>query len=401
MTRDDSRVRAMAEADGPSAMTLPVILLVSSLTVMASATIAPALPGLRDHYADVPDAEMLSRVILTAPGLAIALAAPLVGWVADRFGRRRVILLAMVLYVLAGGAGLVLDSISAMIGSRLVLGLAVAGMLPTASALIADFWHGPARDRAFGIQAAFMAAGGVVFLPLGGLLAQWHWRGPFLVYLLPVLLLPVAYAVIRDAPKRSIASEHAVDAGGFPLVLALGLWFVAFLGMVLFYLLPVQLPFLLIEFGAVDPWIAGAVLAVNTAISAVASLNFRRIRAFAGPRRILSFAFFMIGLGFVLVATADGLPMAVLGLCCSGPGLGLMFPAISTWLMARTPARTRARATGGMTTAVFLGQFLSPILAQPIAERVGLSGVFAGAAGVSIAFACLLAVLVMVLPPVE
>jgi hypothetical protein len=54
-----------------------------------------------------------------------------------------------------------------------------------------------------------------------------------------------------------------------------------------------------------------------------------------------------------------------------------------------------------MTTAVFLGQFLSPILAQPIAERVGLSGVFAGAAGISIAFACLLAVLVMVLPPVE
>jgi MFS family permease len=276
-------------------------------------------------------------------------------------------------------------------------------MLPTASALIADYWHGPARDRAFGIQAAFMAAGGVVFLPLGGILAGWHWRGPFLVYLIPILLLPVAFAVLRDAPRREAgsAAAAAVDAGAFPVVLAAGLWFVAFLGMVLFYLLPVQLPFLLREFGVDAPWIAGAVLAINTGISAVASLNFRRVRAFAGPRRILAFAFLMIGIGFVLVATADDLMTATIGLCCCGPGLGLMFPAISTWLMARTPARARGRATGGMTTAVFIGQFLSPVLAQPVAERIGLSGVFAAGAAIALAFAAVLAVLVVLLPPVE
>jgi MFS family permease len=171
--------------------------------------------------------------------------------------------------------------------------------------------------------------------------------------------------------------------------------------MVLFYILPVQLPFLLREFGTDAPWVAGAVLAVNTAISAVASLNFRRVRAHAGPRRILAFAFFMIGLGFALVATADGLVMTVVGLACCGPGLGLMFPSISTWLMARTPARARGRATGGMTTAVFIGQFLSPVIAQPVAERIGLSGMFGWGAGVALAFAMVLALLVVVLPPVE
>lgn len=395
-------LQGAADPAAPSRLMLPVILLVSSLTVMASATIAPSLPGLRDHYADVPDADTLVRIILTAPGLAIAIAAPFVGWFSDRYGRRSVILASIVLYVVAGGAGLVLDSIGALITSRLVLGLAVAGLLPTASALIADYWHGPARDRAFGIQAAFMAAGGVVFLPLGGFLAEWSWRGPFIVYLLPVFLLPLAVAVLRDAPQRA---AHGQVAGGgdetFPLVLSLGLWFVAFLGMVLFYLLPVQLPFLLREFGAADPWIAGVALALNTAISAVASLNFRRVRAFAGPRRILAFAFFAIALGFTIVALANGVVMTVIGLCCCGPGLGLMFPSVSTWLMARSPARFRARTTGGMTTAVFLGQFLSPVLAQPMAERIGLSGVFAGGAAIAFAFAVLLAVLVVVLPPVE
>jgi MFS family permease len=397
----EGRIGAAAQPAPPSRWMLPVLLLVSSLTVMASATIAPSLPGLRDHYADVPQVETLVRLILTAPGLAIALAAPFIGWIADRFGRKRVIVAAMVLYILAGGAGLVLVSMGALITSRLVLGLAVAGMLPTASALIADYWHGPARDRAFGIQAAFMAAGGVVFLPLGGLLAEVHWRGPFLVYLLPIALLPFAIAVIRDAPRRSVDGEQALDAGPFPLLLASGIYVVVFMGMVLFYVLPVQLPFFLRELGHASPWIAGVALAINTAISAVASLNFRRVRAFAGPRRILVFAFVMLGVGFLVLAAADDLWTVVVGLCCCGPGLGLMFPSISTWLMAKTPARYRARATGGMTTAVFTGQFVSPVLAQPVAERLGLWGMFATGAAISLAFAAVLLVLVLVMPPVE
>jgi MFS family permease len=385
----------------PGAWLLPILLLVSSLTVMASATIAPSLPGLVEHYRGVSGVDTLVRLVLTAPGIAIAVAAPFVGWFADRLGRRQVILLGILLYVVAGGAGLVLDSLGALIASRLVLGLAVAGLLPTSTALIADWWHGPARDRAFGIQAAFMAAGGVVFLPLGGILAGVHWRGPFLVYLLPVLLIPFAFAVIRDAPKRAVASEAAVDAGPFPVLLASGVYFVAFLGMVLFYALPVQLPFFLRDLGSDAPWVAGAALAINTAISAVASLNFRRVRAFAGPRRILAFAFGMIGTGFAIVASADDLTTAVVGLCFCGPGLGLMFPAISTWLMSAVPARARGRATGGMTTAVFLGQFLSPVLSQPIVGAHGLPAMFATGAAVSLAFTAVLIALVIWLPAQE
>lgn len=386
---------------GPSRWMLPILLLVSSLTVMASATIAPSLPALQDHYAGVPGVETLVRLALSVPGIAIAVAAPFVGWIADRFGRKRIITGGILLYVLAGGAGLVLVSIEALIASRLVLGLAVAGLLPTASALIADFWHGPARDRAFGIQAAFMAAGGVVFLPLGGALAEIHWRGPFLVYVLPILLLPFAVTVLRDPPKRAAGDATALDSGPFPLFLASGIYAVAFLGMVLFYVIPVQFPFLLRELGEESPWVTGVVLAINTGIAAIASLNFRRVRAFAGPRRILAFAFFMITCGFVLVALAESLWLAVVGLCFCGPGLGLMFPSISTCLMGETPARFRGRATGGMTTAVFLGQFLSPVLSQPIASAWGLPAMFATGAVVSGMFAALLLVLVVVLPPVR
>ncbi|WP_181708522.1 MFS transporter [Chthonobacter rhizosphaerae] len=371
---------------------LPVILLVSSLTVMASATIAPSLPGLVDHYRDVEGVQTLVRLVLTIPGLAIAVAAPFAGWLADRFGRKRIIIASIVLYILAGGAGLVLDSLGALILSRLVLGLAVAGLLPTSTALIADFWHGPARDRAFGIQAAFMAGGGVVFLPLGGFLAELSWRGPFFVYVLPILLLPFAVSVLRDAPRGVASTDAALDAGPFPTGLTALVSLIAFVGMALFYTLPVQLPFLLRELGEPSPWLAGAGLAVNTALSAIASLNFRRVRAAFGPQAILVGAFVMIGIGFVVVASADSLPMAILGLVFCGPGLGLMFPSNSTWLMAQVPARFRGRATGAMTTAVFIGQFVSPLGSQPIADAVGLSGMFMVGAFISFGFSALLLV---------
>ena len=65
---------------------------------MAGATIAPGLPGLLAHFADHPDAEYLTRFILTIPGLAIAITAPFAGVLADRFGRRVLLQLGVVLY---------------------------------------------------------------------------------------------------------------------------------------------------------------------------------------------------------------------------------------------------------------------------------------------------------------
>jgi hypothetical protein len=50
----------------------------------------------------------------------------------------------------------------------------------TATALIADYYVGAARGQFLGLQAAFMALGGVVFLTFGGFLADVNWRLPFL-----------------------------------------------------------------------------------------------------------------------------------------------------------------------------------------------------------------------------
>ncbi|TAG96818.1 MAG: hypothetical protein EAZ09_05290 [Oscillatoriales cyanobacterium] len=58
-------------------------------------------------------------------------------------------------------------------------------------------------------------------------------------------------------------------------------------------------------------------------------------------------------------------------------GLGILMPNMTVWLSAAVPEAMRGRALGGLSTAMFLGQFLSPIVTQPFTKIVGLGAVYA------------------------
>nr|MBX2884418.1 MFS transporter [Granulosicoccus sp.] len=136
-----------------SALLLPVLLACSSLTVMAGATIAPGLPGLLSHFVDYPNSDYLTKLILTVPGLAIAITAPLAGWLADRFGRRVLLRGGVAIYIVAGSAGLWVDDLTLLLVSRFVLGIAVGFIMVCSIALLTDHFQGSERNRVMGIQS--------------------------------------------------------------------------------------------------------------------------------------------------------------------------------------------------------------------------------------------------------
>ena len=76
---------AAPRPDAPPLGVTLAILGISSLTVMANATIAPALPGLRDHFGDTPGIETLAGLVVTLPSLFVVLTAGLFGILVDRF----------------------------------------------------------------------------------------------------------------------------------------------------------------------------------------------------------------------------------------------------------------------------------------------------------------------------
>ncbi len=345
---------------------------------MAGATIAPGLPGLVKHFQAYPDADYLSRFILTAPGLAIALSAAMSGWVADKLGRRVLLQCGIALYIVAGSAGLYLDDLVLLLISRFFLGIAVGMIMVCSMALLTDHFQGPERDRAMGIQSSAMAAGGIVFISAGSVLADVSWRAPFAVYLLPFALFPLIYWFVSKPPAKR--EEFEVENETFPFLHAAMIYALACISMLMFYFIPTQLPFFSLELGAQSLKYGGFAIALSQVFSAVASINYQRLRARFSNPQILILSFGCMGAGFLGLSQANSLFVMYLSMPLIGIGLGFNFPNLTIWLMSRVPSTMRGRASGGMTTAVFCGQFVSPLLSQPIVSDYGLSTAFIVAA---------------------
>lgn len=375
-------------------LTKTTLLLVSSLTVMAGATIAPALPSIGDHFSGVQHAGLWIRLMLTLPGLFIVLAAPLAGWFLDRSGRLRLLIPSMILYGIAGSSGLYLNTIPTILAGRALLGIAVAGIMTSATILVADYYQGAARSKFMGIQAAFMNFGGVAFLTAGGGLTELGWRWPFSIYLLAILFVPLVLSSLPEPVKTSIKAnpKNPTVSTSHPGRLLALLYSVAFGGMVIFYFIPLQIPFYLKSMVGASPAISGMAIAVATLFSGVTALFYGRIRARMGHIPILALNFGLMGLGYTLIGLSTGYVSVISGLVVSGLGMGLLFPNLNVWLTTQMPTAIRGRAVGGLATAVFLGQFLSPFAGQPVVNEFGIGGLFFSA-GILIAGIALLFVL--------
>jgi len=186
------------------------LLFVATLTIMAGTTVAPSLPAIEQSFLSTPNVEIMSRMVLTLPSVFVALCAPVAGVLADRFGRKRLLLGAILLYSLSGMSGLFADSLAGLLIGRAFLGFAIGGIMTIGTALVGDYFEGPARERYLGLQQAFTQLGGVVFVVAGGLLADVHWRAPFAVYAVALLILPAALLFLRE-PARN--NSHVKNGG--------------------------------------------------------------------------------------------------------------------------------------------------------------------------------------------
>ena len=105
------------------------LLLGSIISVISAVGIATAIPDMSVYFRNVPNSEFLVKLVLTIPSLAIALTAFFFGYLLDKWGRKPILILGLIIYVLAGTSGFIIDSLYILLLSRVVLGLAVAGTI--------------------------------------------------------------------------------------------------------------------------------------------------------------------------------------------------------------------------------------------------------------------------------
>ncbi|MGD2105711.1 MAG: MFS transporter, partial [Anaerolineae bacterium] len=120
----------------------------------------------------------------------------------------------------------------------------------------------------------------------------------------------------------------------------------------------------------------GLALSIMSLAYALASVQYGRVASRLDELTVLTVAIGLAGGGFLLIWAADGWAMLVLGVTVERIGMGLFEPSMILWLANAVSPGARGRVIGGLTAALFLGQFLSSIVVQPAAARLGPRGLY-------------------------
>ncbi|MCW5710316.1 MFS transporter [Shinella sp.] len=364
------------------------LLFISTLTIMSGATISASLPGIAARFADVENVALLSRLVLTLPAVFIALFSPAAGFLVDRFGRKPLLTVSLALFAIAGASGLVLDTLPGLLVGRAALGIAVGGIMTATTALVGDFFQGAARDRYMGLQQAFVGVGGTIFLTGGGFLAEVHWRGPFLIYTVAILLVPAALAFLPE-PRRARPAGPATGAdrlGGRATALLALLFLAAAVNMIAFYMIPTQLPFYLETLGFAAPSLAGTAIGAGQFVGVVSALAFAPFRRLAGIMGVFGLGFVSAGLSFLLLSGAESYAGVLAAMAVSGVCMGTIMPNFAAAAMLLAPPAKRGRVSGLLVSSIFAGQFLSPVVSQPLIAVSGYDGAYAIVGAIVLAF---------------
>jgi MFS family permease len=371
-----------------------VLMLALCLPVLATVLITPVLPAIQARFAAVPRVTTLVPLLLAVPSIATAVASPIVGVILDYAGRRHLLIGSLVLFALAGTAPVWLNSLYAIIASRVVLGVAVAAVVTCSTTLIGDYYTGATRARFLGLQTVFAASSAIVFFLVGGVLGSAGWRGPFWAHAVSLILLPfIVLALPRPRDGRSNSTYADPLRAGTSWRSLLSKCLLTLVGSVIFHVPVVETTYVLGEVAVNSAEVIGIVTAVTSVATVIGAAAIYQLYQ-ADPRGLLIAGFSFTAVGFAIVAGSANLTTAtagmvvVLGLMLSSIGCGLLLPTLLIWSVSQLNYKQRGRGTGVWNGAFYLGQFICPLAMLALSERIG--GLFA-AFGVTAAACAVLA----------
>lgn len=368
---------------------LALTLLCASLPVMMAALLSPGLPALQHEFAGEPEIQLLSKLVIMTPALAIACSAGLIGFMVDRWGRFPILIVALLLFGLFGIQGYWTEDIYALIATRFFFGLGVAGIMTTTSTILADHYDGLPLRRMLGLQAGLMGLWGIAFQVAGGFLAETSWRSPFLLY---GIAFPLVFAVILDrsmhAEKSEAAKHFSSEKKINHTLLVLTLVLLSASVMTLFALLPVQGP-LFFHSLHFSPKRTAFLISTQTAASCCASLVLALWRRHVSSTFALLAGLTSLTIAFAWLGHADRWRDLVLSMVGIGAGVGLVIPCVSALIGTLTPSGQKGKFLGILLTANYVGQFVSPIWSQLVLQDHDNYDLFNLCAGVAGALALL------------
>ena len=355
-----------------------VVVFAAFLPILAIVALAPVVPRLVEAFSDVPGASTLVPLAVVAPGLMIALFSPLMGWLADRYGRRKLLLVATFFYGIVGVAPYFLLDLRAIFASRLALGLCEAAILTVTNTLIGDYYDHNERRLWLTVQGLVGPIFGTSTVAFAGYMAAVAWQIPFLIYLIafPILLAMVAF--IFEPEVAVHAEDSAERTSPFPWRHVIITSLVTFFCASLYYVYIVQIGLAFSAIGLNDPGRVGLLISLASIGVFLGAVLFQIVSGRFSFIVQIGIFLALLGIGLCGIGLSHSQSAMTSAAFVQQLGAGILIPSLVLWTVAGLPVRHRGRGMGIWSGCFFLGQFGSPLLVTMTSGMVGsLLGSFA------------------------
>lgn len=340
-----------------------VLMLVPLFAMLGAVLLAPIMGVMFKQFAGQPYAEILVPLLLTAPALMLALLSPFAGVLANRVGGKKVLVFSLALYGVMGAAPMFLDSLYAIFFSRILVGVAEAGLVTAAMVLISQYFSGDERQKWIAYQNVALPLLGALLMGLAGYISVSDWHNTFAVYGFSFFVFIAAIIFLYEPQKQQNNTENAPKEKVKlpPLKTMLVIAGIAIPGSIAFYTVPVKLAFLLQDIGETSPAAVGTMLAFGLILGSPTGAFLSRFIKTWSFGKVLSIAMALMGIGLIMMALATDKTLMTVGLVIQQAGGGLMLTIAITFVLAIAPAAQRGLYSGIWWFLYTISNFITPL----------------------------------------
>lgn len=360
-----------AFGDGASVLddrTFRLLVLANVNGAIGAVVVSPVLESLTGPYGIDAARLGLMMSVFTAPSIV---GIPVAGAIADRYGRKPVLLASLLLFGAGGSALAFTTNYTVVLALRAVQGVGYSGIIPVVIASIGDVYADAEETAAHGLRFSSSALSQAVFPVVAGGLAALSWRYPFLLF---AVAFPIAglVAVSLDEPSSTSGDDaNGRDTGAYvrsvlsavlrprlgAVLLALGVPAFVWITFLTYN------SFFVVEVLGHSPLYASALLTVLSLVNATTASQAGRITAASdGAFRPLVVANLALAVGLGLFALAPSIPVAVLSVGVVGVGFGLSFSLLRNVITDRVGGDLRGGVVGIGESIIRLSNSVGPLM---------------------------------------
>jgi len=373
---------------------LQIIFAITLIAMLGMSSITPAFPKMVQELNISSKQVGLLITAFTMPGVFIT---PILGVLADRWGRKKILVPSLMLFGIAGGICSFLTNFYWLLFFRFLQGIGASALGSLNVTLIGDLYAERERTQAMGYNSSVLSIGNASYPAIGGALAMLAWYWPFA---LNFIALPVGFLVLwglkNPEPRKKQSLNHYLlstlsaikNKKVIGLFLASLITFIILYGSYLTYF-----PLLMgLDFKA-EPLLIGLIMSSSSLSTAITSSLLGRLNRYFSEMTLLKMGFVLYIISLIIVPIIPQLWMFLFPAIIFGIGQGINMPSNQTLLAGLAPIEYRAGFMSLNGMVLRLGQTLGPVVIGLFFASRGMPGAFYAGSG----FALLMFLIALIL----